>query len=141
MAGDVLGSSEVRLTLPADDKKLRELVDFLKSDMDKQKVLLKKQFNVISAAEEIFVNISNYAYETKGYVEIATYVQDGTYYVRFADKGKKYNPLEHKDPDVTVDLKDRPIGGLGIFLAKEFSDKISYAYKDGENILTIGVDL
>ena len=136
-----LGSSEVHLTLPADDKKLREMVFFLKSDMEEHNVLPQKQFNVISAAEEIFVNISNYAYEGRGKVDIATYVLNGTYYVRFSDKGKKYNPLEREDPDITAELKDRPIGGHGIFLAKRFSDKINYTYENGQNILTIGIDL
>ena len=61
--------------------------------------------------------------------------------MRFSDGGKKYNPLENKDPDITADLKDRKIGGLGVFLAKKLSDKISYTYENGQNILTIGVDL
>ncbi len=141
MAMSKLDSSEVCLTLPADDKKLRELVDFLKSDMEKHNVLPKKQFNMISAAEEVFVNISNYAYDGTGHVEVTSFVQEATYYVRFADEGKQYNPLEHEDPDITLELKDRPIGGLGIFLAKKLSDKISYAYENGKNMLTIGVDL
>ena len=134
-------SSKTCLTFPADDKKLRDLVDFLKADMDRHNVLPNKQFNMISAAEEVFVNISNYAYDGKGQVEVTSFVQDATYYVRFADEGKKYNPLEHEDPDITLKPKDRPIGGLGIFLAKKFSDKISYTYENGQNILTIGVDL
>ena len=135
------GSSEARITLSADNKKLREMIDFLKSDMNRHHVPEKKQFKVISAAEEIFANISTYAYKDKGKVEITACVQNGTYYVRFTDKGKKYNPLKHKDPDMTLDLKDRPIGGLGIFLAKKLSDKITYAYKNGKNVLTIGIDL
>lgn len=134
-------SSEVHLRLPADDKKLREVIDFLKSDMSEHNVSPKKQFNVISAAEEIFVNISYYAYESDGEVDIATYEENGTYYVRFSDSGKKYNPLEHEDPDVNADLKDRPIGGLGIFLAKKLSDEISYVYENDRNVLTLGVDL
>ena len=136
-----LGSSEVHLTLPADDKKLRELVAFLEADMNAHHILPKKQFNVISAAEEIFVNISNYAYENAGKVDITTYVQGDTYYVRFSDAGKEYNPLEHQDPDITLKLKDRPIGGLGIFIAKKLSDEISYAYENNKNVLILGFSL
>ncbi len=136
-----LGSSEGRLSLPADNKNLSKMIDFLKTDMAKHCVPQKKQFNVIVAAEEIFSNIANYAYQKDGTVEILTYVHDNIYYVRFSDSGKKYNPLEHKDPDVTLDLKDRKIGGLGIFLAKKLSDTISYSYEKKKNILTIGVHL
>ena len=32
----------------------------------------------------------------------------------FIDQGIPYNPLENKDPDITLDIEDREIGGLGI---------------------------
>ena len=130
-----------RLTLPADNKNLYEMIDFLKSDMDKYNLSQKKQFNLISSVEEIFANIASYAYEKSGEVIITTFVEDGTYYVEFSDNGKKYNPLNNKNPDITSDLKDRKIGGLGVFLAKKLSDKINYTYKDGKNILTIGMSI
>lgn len=134
-------SNQRRLKLPADNKNLYKMIDFLKSDMKKYNVSPKKQFNLVSAVEEIFANIAYYAYEKSGEVIITTFVEDGVYYVQFSDKGKKYNPLKNKNPDISSDLKDRKIGGLGIFLAKKLSDKISYTYKNNQNILTIGINL
>ena len=134
-------TTERRITLPADNKNLYKMIDFLKSDMDKYGVSPKKQFNLISAVEEIFTNIASYAYEKSGEVIIVTFVEDEIFNVRFSDNGKKYNPLDNEDPDITSDLKDRKIGGLGVFLAKKLSDKISYTYEDGRNILTIGVSI
>ena len=55
----------------------------------------------------------------------------------FIDKGIPYNPLENKDPDVTLDIEKRKIGGLGIFLVKEMMDEVSYEYADGKNILKL----
>ena len=132
-----------RVTLPADNKKLRELIEFLKEDMARHNVNKKSQFNLVTAAEEIFSNIADYAYEDKSsaVVEMETFIENNIYYVRFMDNGKEYDPLKHKDPDVTVSLKDRDIGGLGIFMAKKLSDSIDYDYKDGKNILTIGVNI
>ena len=134
-------TNQRRLTLPADNKNLYKMIEFLKSDMDRYTVSQKKQFNLISAVEEIFANIANYAYEKSGEVIITTFVEEGTYYVRFSDNGKKYNPLKNKNPDITSDLKDRKIGGLGVFLAKKLSDKISYANENGKNVLTVGVSI
>lgn len=132
---------KTKLTWPADNKKLRDFIEFLKSDMEKYKVNPKSQFNLVTSAEEIFSNIADYAYLNKdeAIVDIETFVDDNIYYVKFTDNGKEYNPLLHKDPDLTLDLKDRDIGGLGIFLAKKMSDKISYSYENKQNILTIGV--
>ena len=53
----------------------------------------------------------------------------------FIDGGKPYNPLEKADPDTTLDIDERDIGGLGIFLVKKNVDEIAYEYADGKNIL------
>ena len=41
------------------------------------------------------------------------------------------------DPDITLSAEDREIGGLGIFIAKKTMDTITYAYENGENVLTM----
>jgi anti-sigma regulatory factor (Ser/Thr protein kinase) len=53
------------------------------------------------------------------------------------DSGIPYNPLEKEDPDITQKLEDRAIGGMGIFLTKQYMDNISYNYTDGKNKITI----
>ena len=41
-------------------------------------------------------------------------------------------------PDTTrLPAKERPIGGLGLFMVQQTMDDVSYEYKDGQNILTI----
>ena len=92
------------------------------------------------AIEEIFTNISNYAYgENTGMalVKIETTDDPACVYITFTDGGTPYNPLEKEDPDITLGIEDRPIGGLGIFMVKETMDDMIYEYKDGKNVLTI----
>lgn len=57
--------------------------------------------------------------------------------VTFIDHGKPYDPLAKADPDVTLAAEDRPTGGLGIYLVKKTMDDVQYAYRDGQNILTV----
>ncbi len=57
--------------------------------------------------------------------------------IRFEDGGVPFNPLEHKNPDVTLPWKQRRIGGLGIFLLRRKMDDIHYDHIDNKNILTI----
>ncbi len=51
------------------------------------------------------------------------------------DAGVPFNPLEKADPDVTLPLEERQVGGLGIYLCKQLMDHIEYKYEDGCNIL------
>ena len=57
--------------------------------------------------------------------------------ITFVDNGVPYDPLKKTDPDTTLSIEDRDIGGLGILIVKKTMDHINYEYKDGKNILTI----
>ena len=48
-----------------------------------------------------------------------------------------YDPLAAKDPDTSLSAMDRPFGGLGILLVKKLMDEKTYAYTNGQNILTL----
>ena len=48
-----------------------------------------------------------------------------------------YDPLAKPDPDVTLSVDKRAVGGLGIFLIKKTMDDMTYARQDGRNVLTI----
>ena len=57
--------------------------------------------------------------------------------LQFRDRGKPFNPLAKANPDLKLPLESRPVGGLGIYMVKQFVDEVDYAYRDGFNILTL----
>ncbi len=57
--------------------------------------------------------------------------------ITFIDNGVPYDPLAKADPDTTLSIEDRPIGGMGIFIVKKSMDAVNFEYKEGRNILTI----
>lgn len=92
------------------------------------------------AVEEVFVNIARYAYAPHtGSAKIRLAVTDAppTAEITFIDRGIPYNPLDKLDPDLTLSVEERQIGGLGIFLTKMTMDSVTYAYEQQQNILTI----
>lgn len=44
-------------------------------------------------------------------------------------------------PDLSLSADDRPVGGLGLHMARKMSASIDYRYDQGENRLVIGFDL
>ena len=99
---------------------------------------VKAQVDV--AVEEIFVNISSYAYDPDvgpATIRVETKNEPLGVILSFIDNGKPYDPLARPDPDLNVPLRKRKKGGLGIFMVKKTMDGINYEYKDGQNILTI----
>lgn len=94
------------------------------------------------AVEEIFVNIAKYAYDGKsGEATVRFRVEKPWLVMEFEDRGKPFNPLDFPRPDLSASLEDRPVGGLGIFLAVKMMDKVGYQRIDGKNRLSVWKNL
>lgn len=86
--------------------------------------------------DEVVSNVINYA-EISSKISIFITKKNGDIKLKITDSGKLFNPLLMRNPDVTLSLEDRKVGGLGIFLVKEYSKEIKYRRKDSKNILTV----
>ncbi len=137
------GYEQGTITWSAKIEKLGEFLLYLKNDMCKHKLSEKALFNMVMAAEEIFANIAKYAYNSADnpIVTVKTREKNGIYYVKFIDSGRRYNPLKNKMPDITVGLKQRHIGGLGVFLMRELTDSVTYKWQNKQNVLEIGIKI
>ena len=128
------------LTLQAALPNLAGVTDFIDRHLDAAGCPAKTRMQISLAAEEIFVNIANYAYAPeKGRAVVRVEASDDpvTVTITFIDQGVPYDPLKREEPDVTLSAEERKIGGLGIFLTKKTMDNVSYEYRDGKNILTL----
>ena len=102
----------------------------------------ENRLRVQLAVDEIFTNIVNYAYGLEGgKVEIAFSCKDGIAEITFADSGTPYDPLKKDDPDITLSPEEMQIGGLGVFIAKNNMDALSYRYENNRNILTMSKNI
>lgn len=91
------------------------------------------QVNIVT--DEIFTNIVYYSGATS--VTVGCETEEGKVILRFADNGRPYDPTKNTDPDITLPVEEREIGGLGIYMVKTTMDHVSYEYSDGFNILTL----
>ncbi len=130
------------LEIEAVRENLKEVFDFVTTEM-KARTDDKKLIRQIKlCVEEIFLNISTYAYNPKtGNTRIKVCVEGNPVPIRvfltFMDNGHPFDPLSEKAPDTESGLDERQAGGLGIFLVRNTVDGITYEYENGQNILTI----
>ena len=123
---------------PIKDKS-SEIIEFVMSspDIPDDDVL---KFKLRLSIEEAVENVVRYAYNGGiGWLETNIDFNQDTLLltIQLRDAGVPFNPLEKKDPDVTLSAEDRNIGGLGIYLCKKMMDNIEYRYEDGNNVLTM----
>lgn len=132
------------ITVEAKIENVDKVTEFVNEVLEEKDCPLKVQMQLDAAIDEIFGNIAYYAYgKGSGNATIQIKMEDNPPKITliFIDQGTPYNPLENKDPDITLDIEDREIGGLGIFLVKKTMDELSYEYVDGQNILTMKKEL
>ena len=141
---DTLLFSRNELDIEADTKNLSKVLGFVEKHLSAIKCPMKARMQIMVAAEEIFVNIANYAYapgKGRARVRVEVTKEPITVTITFIDKGTQYDPLKKRDPDVTLPATEREIGGLGIFLVKKTMDDVAYEYRDGQNILRLKKNL
>jgi anti-sigma regulatory factor (Ser/Thr protein kinase) len=127
------------ITLPAQLSYLQAFIDFVSSCSQEQGFKQKRILEIELAAEEALVNIFNYAYEGhKGDVEIICKIDDNERFIlEIIDTGIPFNVHSVRDPDISADISERSVGGLGVFLMKKFTDAVHYRREGNKNILAL----
>jgi anti-sigma regulatory factor (Ser/Thr protein kinase) len=91
------------------------------------------------AVDESITNIIEHGYQHQpGKIEIEIRRGDGAVVVHLRDRAPPFDPTRLPDPDVTLPLSERHVGGLGIFLTRRFVDAVTYRLiTEGGNELTL----
>ena len=128
------------LTVAAEIKNLSTVTAFVDAELERAGCPKKKQFQIDVVIDEIFSNICLHAYAHESgsaTVQFEILEDENTASITFVDSGKPFNPLTTEDPDVSLALSDRRIGGLGIFMVKKTMDSVQYEFLHGQNRLNI----
>lgn len=137
---DTLVFKRNELEIDALAEKLPAVQAFVEERLESVSCPPKARMQIELAVEEIFINIASYAYSEGGgraLVRVEVSDEPITVSITFIDHGVPYDPLAKEDPDVTLPVNERKIGGLGIFMTKQVMDDVVYEYRDGSNVLTL----
>lgn len=128
------------MTVDAIIENIDLVTEFVDDFLDSNDCPMKTKVQMDIAIDEIFSNISFYAYKDGvGKATVRVDIQDDPRAVcmTFIDSGIPYNPLDKEDPDVTLSAEERKIGGLGIYIVKKNMDEMRYEYSEGQNHLSL----
>jgi len=137
IAGDEPSSQTI--TLKADLADLDALTAFIDQALEKGGCPDHLRIKIELAAEEVFVNIINYAGTSEVKIESRLVADSGKTAMTlvFCDRGLAFNPLEYDEPDISLPLEERKPGGLGLLIVRKTMDTIQYSREDGINRLEI----
>jgi anti-sigma regulatory factor (Ser/Thr protein kinase) len=121
--------------------KLEEVRTFLSEGLTEEYVGLKPSVDLI--LEELLVNVVNHAYKgLPGPMEVSLLPVsfDGCPHlaIKIVDWGPPFDPFaEAPEPDLTLSLEEKSIGGLGIHLVRNLIAHSSYVRDRGANAVEV----
>lgn len=128
-------------SFPAHVKHLSEVISFLEESLQGLGTAPSVLMPLALSVEEAFVNIALYAYPgtKEGVVEVSLRGDQGYAAVTLTDNGIEFDPLDRPMPDISADIEDRTVGGLGIYMIRKLSDEVIYSRHEGKNRLMITI--
>jgi serine/threonine-protein kinase RsbW len=76
---------------------------------------------------EIVTNVIEHGYEEKpGMVEVALARQDRDFIMQICDQAPPFDPNTSPEPDLTLPLEQRALGGLGVYMTKKMMDVLAH---------------
>lgn len=93
--------------------------------------------------EEWWTNLVNYALaaQVNPLVRVVVRTNSRLVTLEIEDNGTPFDPTLRPDPDLSLPIEERPIGGLGIYMMKKLSHKMVSERRNGRNVLLIEKDL
>jgi serine/threonine-protein kinase RsbW len=94
---------------------------------------------MVLAVNEAVTNILLHGYRSRpGGVEIAVEGEGDRLIVSLRDRAPHYDPTAVPPPNLALTLDERPLGGLGVHMMRQFTDELRYRVtEDGENELLL----
>ena len=129
-----------KLTIPAAIENIPTAIGFLDKALAAAGCPFRAQMQLDVALDELMSNVARYAYAPRtGEITIEVEILEDPRRVvlTLSDSGVPYDPLQKEDPDVTLSAEARGDGGLGIFIVKKTMDVMSYAFKNGRNVVSL----
>lgn len=94
------------------------------------------RFAVLLVIDELVTNSISHGYVGEpGPVRVAVRISPDTVEVRYSDDAPEFDPTLRQDPDIEQGVEARPIGGLGLYMARKMVDSMTYSRQADANVL------
>ena len=127
-----------QLRVPAEDRHLAEIRDFIQDAGEKIQIPEKTLGNTKLAVDEACTNVVRHSYKGRpGFIEVVLTGHLREYSVQIRDQGDSFDLRNVASPDLKMYVENRRRGGLGVYLMNQLMDDIRYHAGADGNVLTM----
>ena len=123
-------------TVPATLDSLGLIADYVMAAAAAAGLDRRASYRLRLAVDEITTNILVHGHANAGHqgaLELRAEIDDRTLTIAIDDTGVTYDPRQAPTPDIDLPLEQRPIGGLGVYLAIRSVDEFLYEHIGDRN--------
>jgi serine/threonine-protein kinase RsbW len=123
-------------TVPATLDSLGAIAEYVMAAAASAGLDKRASYRLRLAVDEIATNIIVYGHTKaglQGALELRADIDDRTLTLAIEDTGIAYDPRQAPVPDINQPLEQRPIGGLGVYLAMRSVDEFLYEHVGDRN--------
>ena len=120
-------------TFDARWSQLPALTEWTTSVRESLELTTEQAFILDLVVEEIVTNVIKYGYlEQGGPLELCCTLgtRDQHLEIVIRDRGAPFDPTQAEQPNLSANVQQRPVGGLGVFLVCEMADTIGYTHDE-----------
>ena len=130
---------QITFSLTGSLSELDHLSDKLKMVGERWNIGEKTVLQMNLALDELFTNVVNYGIDNQAHQKVTFTLDHCGKEIRIVvtDSGKPFDPTRAPKPELNLPLHKQPVGGLGIFLMRQYTDKIEYRRENEKNIVTL----
>lgn len=130
--------SSLSLEIPCQPEALTSVMERLAVFAHENALSSVTHHHVQLMVEELVLNAIRYGgLPETDHIKLEIRTEPDDLLIEIRDRGRPFDPTQHKTPDVTLSIEDRPIGGLGVYLSKMLADEIHYCRENSENRLLL----
>jgi len=127
-----------QLRVPAEERHLAEIRDFIQEVGEKIQVPGRTVGNTKLAVDEACTNVVKHSYKgTSGFIEVIVTGNLREYSIEIRDQGESFDLRNVKTPDLKMYVENRKKGGLGVYLMNALMDDVRYRHGPDGNVLTM----
>jgi serine phosphatase RsbU (regulator of sigma subunit)/anti-sigma regulatory factor (Ser/Thr protein kinase)/transposase len=127
-----------QLRVPAEDRHLAEIRDFIQEVGEKIQIPGRILANTKLAVDEACTNVVKHGYKGRvGFIEVVVTGNQREFSIEIRDQGESFDLRNVKSPDLKEYVETRKRGGLGVFIMNQLMDEVRYRGGAEGNVLTM----
>lgn len=119
--------TRTKLRVPADVKQLARIRSFVEEQARELSVEDSAVYDLVLAVNEMATNIVVHGYRGRpGEIEVEVGRDGDAVEILLRDQAPPFDPTKAPDPDTSLPLHLRPLGGMGIHVTRQMMDSMLY---------------